>query len=59
VRCIVLDFAAGHSLCRVAHELNAEGSPGAVDTDGDTNLRRQPKRHIDLLNNTLYIGRLS
>jgi site-specific DNA recombinase len=60
VQRIFTDYAAGRSARQIAGALNAEGVPGP---DGrpwiDTTIRGQADRGTGLLNNTLYIGRLS
>ena len=60
VRRIFGDYAAGKSPRHIARDLNAEGVPGP---DGrpwiDTTIRGQADRGTGLLNNTLYVGRLS
>ncbi len=60
VRRIFREFAAGKSPRHIAHDLNAEQIPGPDGRPwGDTTIRGQPDRGTGLLNNTLYIGRLS
>ena len=60
VRRIFRDYAAGASPRHIARELNAEGIPGPEGRPwGDTTIRGQVDRGTGLLNNTLYIGRLS
>ena len=60
VRRIFTSYAAGISPRRLAHDLNAEGVPGPGGRPwGDTTIRGQSDRGTGLLNNTLYIGRLS
>ena len=60
VRRIFRDFAAGHSPRHIAHKLNAEGIPGPDGRRwGDTTIRGKADRGTGILNNTLYIGRLS
>jgi site-specific DNA recombinase len=60
VRRIFREFAAGKSPRHIAHALNAEQIPGPDGRPwGDTTIRGQPDRGTGLLNNTLYIGRLS
>jgi site-specific DNA recombinase len=55
-----VEFAAGHSPRHIAHTLNAGGIPGPDERHwGDTTIRGQAERGTGLLNNTLYIGRLS
>ncbi len=60
VRRIFRDYAAGRSSRMIAHELNAAGilGPGGRPW-GDTTIRGQTERGTGILNNTLYIGRLS
>ena len=53
-------FGAGHSARHIAHALNAESIPGPGGRPwSETTIRGQPDRGTGLLNNTLYIGRLS
>jgi site-specific DNA recombinase len=60
VRRIFRDYAAGSSPRHIARVLNAEGIPGPNGRPwGDTTIRGQVDRGTGLLNNTLYIGRLS
>ncbi|MCW3477768.1 recombinase family protein [Rhodovastum sp. RN2-1] len=60
IRRIFGEYAGGKSPRRIARDLNAEAVPGP---DGrpwiDTTIRGQVDRGTGLLNNTLYIGRLS
>ncbi len=60
VRRIFRDYAAGKSARTIARELNAEqiAGPGGRPW-GDTTIRGQVERGTGILNNTLYIGRLS
>ncbi len=60
VRRVFASYAAGVSPRRLAHDLNKEGVPGPGGRPwGDTTLRGQVDRGTGLLNNTLYVGRLS
>jgi DNA invertase Pin-like site-specific DNA recombinase len=60
VRRIFHDYAAGKSPRHIARDLNTEGVPGPGGrTWGDTTIRGQMDRGTGILNNTLYIGRLS
>ena len=60
VRRIFREFAAGKSPRHIAHALNAEQIRGPDGRPwGDTTIRGQPDRGTGLLNNTLYIRRLS
>ena len=60
VRRIFRDYAAGKSPRQVAHDLNADGIPGPGGRPwGDTTIRGQVDRGTGILNNTLYVGRLS
>ncbi len=60
VQRIFASYAAGVSPRRLAHDLNAEQVPGPGRRPwGDTTIRGQADRGSGLLNNTLYIGRLS
>ena len=60
VQRIFEDYAAGKSPRQIAHELNAEGVPGPGGRVwGDTTIRGQVDRGTGILNNTLYVGRLS
>ena len=60
VRRIFTAYAAGTSPRRLAHDLNAEKIPGPGGRPwGDTTIRGQGDRGTGLLNNTLYVGRLS
>ena len=60
VQRIFTSYAAGASPRRLAHDLNAEGIPGPGGRPwGDTTIRGQSDRGTGLLNNTLYVGRLS
>ena len=53
-------YAIGIAPRRIAHDLNAEKIPGPGGRPwGDTTIRGQLDRGTGLLNNTLYIGRLS
>ena len=57
---IFRDYAAGKSPRQIAHALNAEGVPGPGRRPWiDTTIRGQVDRGTGILNNTLYIGRLS
>ncbi len=57
---IFRDYAAGRSARQIAHRLNEEGVSGPGGRPwGDTTIRGQSDRGTGLLNNTLYIGRLS
>jgi site-specific DNA recombinase len=60
VRRIFRDYAAGVSPRKLASKLNAEHTPGPEGRPWiDTTIRGQVDRGTGLLNNTLYIGRLS
>ena len=60
VQRIFLAYAAGKSPRVIARELNAAGLPGPGGRPwGDTTIRGQVDRGTGLLNNSLYIGRLS
>jgi site-specific DNA recombinase len=60
VRRIFRDCAAGVSPRHIARALNAEGVPGPGGRPwGDTTIRGQVARGTGVLNNALYIGRLS
>ncbi len=60
VRRIFRDYAAGRSPRRIARDLNAEAIVGPGGRPwGDTTIRGQVDRGTGILNNTLYIGRLS
>ena len=60
VRRIFRDYAAGKSPRHIARDLNAEGIPGPEGRPWiDTTIRGQVDRGTGLLNNTLYVGRLS
>ena len=60
VRQIFGAYAAGKSPRVIARELNAAGAPGPGGRPwGDTTIRGQADRGTGLLNNTLYIGKLS
>jgi hypothetical protein len=57
---IFREYAAGHSPRHIAHRLNDEGVKGPKGRPwGDTTIRGQVDRGTGLLNNSLYIGRLS
>jgi site-specific DNA recombinase len=57
---IFIEYAAGHSPRHIAYRLNEEGVRGPKGRPwGDTTIRGQVDRGTGLLNNTLYIGRLS
>lgn len=60
VQRIFRDYAVGKSPRVIARELNQERIPGPGGRPwGDTTIRGQVDRGTGLLNNTLYIGRLS
>jgi site-specific DNA recombinase len=60
VRRIFMEFAAGQSPRHIAKDLNAEGIQGPIGRPWiDTTIRGQVDRGTGLLNNTLYVGRLS
>ena len=60
VRRIFRDYAAGRSARYIARDLNAGGVPGPGGRPWiDTTIRGQADRGTGLLNNTLYVGRLS
>jgi len=60
VRRIFAEYAGGRSPRQIARRLNEERVPGPQGRPwGDTTIRGQPDRGTGLLNNTLYIGRLS
>lgn len=60
VRRIYREYAAGKSPRHIARDLNAESIPGPGGRPwGDTRIRGQVDRGTGILNNTLYIGRLS
>ena len=60
VRRIFRDYNSGASPRHIARQLNAEGIPGPDGRSwGDTTIRGQVDRGTGILNNTLYIGRLS
>ncbi|HEY6432147.1 MAG TPA: recombinase family protein [Acetobacteraceae bacterium] len=60
VRRIFRDYAAGKSPRGIARELNTDAIPGPGGRPwGDTTIRGQVDRGTGILNNTLYIGRLS
>jgi site-specific DNA recombinase len=60
VRRIFRAYAAGQSARTIARDLNAEQIPGPGGRPWiDTTIRGQADRGTGLLNNTLYIGRLS
>ena len=60
VRRIFRDYAAGKSARTIARELNGAKIQGPGGREwGDTTIRGQVERGTGILNNTLYIGRLS
>ena len=60
VRRIFRDYAAGRSARYIARDLNSGGVPGPGGRPWiDTTIRGQADRGTGLLNNTLYVGRLS
>lgn len=60
VRRIFRDYAAGVSPRSLARDLNANSVPGPAGRPwGDTTIRGQLDRGTGILNNTLYMGRLS
>jgi hypothetical protein len=60
VRQIFREYAGGKSPRHIARDLNTEGVPGPGGRPwGDTTIRGQMDRGTGILNNTLYIGRLS
>ena len=57
---IFRDYAAGRSPRQIARAFNAEGVPGPGGRPWiDTTIRGQADRGTGILNNTLYVGRLS
>ena len=60
VRRIFRDYAAGKSARTISRELNGAKIQGPGGREwGDTTIRGQVERGTGILNNTLYIGRLS
>ena len=60
VRRIFREYVAGKSPRRIAHDLNAANVPGPGDKRwNDTTIRGQSERGNGILNNSLYVGRLS
>lgn len=59
VRRICRDFAAGKSGLQIATDLNREGVPGPRGGPWNSStIRGDPKKHVGILNNPLYRGRL-
>jgi site-specific DNA recombinase len=59
VRRICRDFIAGKSSLQIATALNREGVPGPRGGQWNSStIRGDPKKHVGILNNPLYRGRL-